>query len=69
MTGFTRHQLELGNKQPVHKFKLCAKCDEQKPPEGGIDMSPTRWHCSTCWTLRAIVRNLPNVKTKAARTN
>ena len=46
MNGFTRHQLEIGSKQPIHKYKLCNKCEEMRPPEGGIELSPTRWSCS-----------------------
>jgi len=65
MNGFTKHQLEIGNKQPVHRFKLCDKCEEQRPPEGGIDMSSTRWYCCTCWAHRVTSRNL-NAKTKTA---
>lgn len=68
MTGFVRHQLEIGSKQPVHKYKLCNKCEEQKPPEGGISMSPTKWHCASCWANRVTVRNLNSAKTKTTRT-
>ena len=67
MSGFRRQQLDIGGKQPVHKLKLCNKCEELKPPEGGIELSTSRWHCSTCWINRVTVRNLPNVKTKTAR--
>jgi hypothetical protein len=54
MTHPTRHVLP-GNpvKQPAHRFKTCAKCKENKPPEGGIEMGPERWYCGACWTLRA----------------
>jgi hypothetical protein len=40
----------------VHRFKLCAKCNESKPPEGGIEVSPTRWMCVACWTVKATRR-------------
>jgi hypothetical protein len=66
MNGFTRHQLEIGSKQPIHKYKLCNKCEEMRPPEGGIELSPTRWSCSSCWANRVTSRNL-NAKTKAKR--
>ena len=36
----------------THQFKLCAKCEEKKPPEGGIDMSPAKWICASCWVIR-----------------
>ena len=42
--------------QPVHRFKLCSKCEREKPPEGGIEMSPTRWICAACWTRKATRR-------------
>jgi hypothetical protein len=57
--SFVTKQLLLnhGNPpQPVHRFKLCAKCEQSKPPEGGIDMNPTRWICATCWTRQATRR-------------
>lgn len=39
---------------PAHKFKHCQKCDKPRPPEGGIEMSATRWICATCWARRAL---------------
>lgn len=39
---------------PQHKFKHCSKCDQPRAPEGGIEMSPTRWICASCWTLKAV---------------
>ena len=57
MNGFVRQQLDLGNQQlNLHKFKQCNKCEEVKPPEGGIQMSPNKWYCAACWTLRATRR-------------
>lgn len=38
------------NNRPL---KTCAKCNEQRVPEGGIDMGPTRWVCARCWIYRA----------------
>lgn len=39
--------------QPAHTFKLCNKCDEMRPPEGGIELRPGKWHCAKCWATRA----------------
>lgn len=39
--------------QPLHKFRQCSKCNTDRPPEGGVQMNPTRWVCANCWTLRA----------------
>ena len=61
MSGFVKRQLVIGSKQPLHKYKLCNKCEETKPPEGGIQMSPNRWYCAHCWTRRATIRNLNGV--------
>ncbi|CAB4195439.1 hypothetical protein UFOVP1298_19 [uncultured Caudovirales phage] len=36
-----------------NKFQLCNKCLKEKPPEGGVEMSPTKWICARCWTIRA----------------
>ena len=53
MNGFVKQQLDLGGQQPnMHKFKQCAKCEENKPPEGGIQMSPNKWYCANCWAIR-----------------
>lgn len=38
--------------QPAHKFKFCVRCNESKPPEGGIELSRERWYCAKCWTLK-----------------
>lgn len=40
----------------AQRLKLCAQCEEKKPPEGGIDMKPTRWICAACWTRKATRR-------------
>lgn len=58
MSGFVKQQLDIGSKQPLHQHKLCNKCESMKPPEGGIQMSPNKWHCARCWTKRVTVRNL-----------
>ena len=57
MNGFVKQQLDLGG-QPANmqKFKQCDKCDESKPPEGGIQMSPSKWYCARCWANRATRR-------------
>lgn len=33
----------------AHQFKLCQTCEQQRAPEGGIQLSPKRWVCATCW--------------------
>ena len=59
MSGFVKRQLDMGgSRQPVHQYKLCNKCEEVKPPEGGIQMSPNRWHCALCWTKRVTIDKL-----------
>lgn len=64
MNGFKRNNLDIGSTQPVHKYKMCNKCEEMKPPEGGVEMSPTRWACGGCWSARISLRNLLNAKTQ-----
>lgn len=34
------------------KFKNCFKCEEKKPPEGGIEMGQ-KWMCANCWIIKA----------------
>jgi len=47
----------LTSENRMHKFKFCAKCQTEKPPEGGIDMG-SKWHCQTCWNRRVTTKNL-----------
>lgn len=51
------HALQLGRANPSHQFKFCAKCQQDKPPEGGIDMG-AKWHCQACWNRRSTSNNL-----------
>ena len=37
--------------RPMHPFKLCNKCEEKKPPEGGIELG-AKWICHPCWINR-----------------
>tara|TARA_B110000503_G_scaffold98029_1_gene146971 strand:+ start:787 stop:942 length:156 start_codon:yes stop_codon:yes gene_type:complete len=37
------------DKKTAHKLKLCTKCKKDKPPEGGVEMSQTKWICQACW--------------------
>jgi hypothetical protein len=66
MNGFVRQQLAIGSKQPFHRYKECSQCNEMKPPEGGIQMSQTKWHCVVCWANRVTRRNLKNAKAETA---
>ena len=34
---------------PTHQFRMCQACDQSRPPEGGIQLSRTRWVCASCW--------------------
>ena len=56
MNGFVARQITLGSKQPTHQLKHCDRCEEKRPPEGGIQMSQSKWHCAACWTKRATKR-------------
>jgi hypothetical protein len=61
MIGFVAQKISYGGSQPLHKFKTCSKCEIDKPPEGGVQMTREKWVCVYCWTLRAT----RNAKTKA----
>ena len=61
MIGFVAQKISYGGSQPLHKFKTCSKCEIDKPPEGGVQMTKEKWVCVYCWTLRAT----RNAKTKA----
>jgi hypothetical protein len=62
MNGFYKQQLTLNSEQPVHKYKQCGKCSEMRAPEGGVEMSPTKWVCAACWIGRTTKKNLRNMK-------
>jgi hypothetical protein len=46
----------------AHKLRLCNKCEEMRPPEGGVQMSAARWICASCWTNRETGRNLKQAR-------
>jgi len=56
--SFIKHQITLNGNQKyrTHPPKFCNKCNEQRLPEGGIEMGPGRWVCATCWAKRAMKR-------------
>lgn len=43
-----------GRIPPAHKFKHCDGCDKDRAPEGGIELSPGKWRCYSCWTRRTV---------------
>jgi hypothetical protein len=56
--SFVKNPLQLPNSYSqdriaVHKFKHCGKCNEDRPPEGGVQMSRDKWYCVKCWTVRS----------------
>jgi formylmethanofuran dehydrogenase subunit E len=63
-SNFVNNHLSIGSEQPVHKSRLCNKCEEMRLPEGGVQMNPSRWICASCWTNRVTGRNLKQVKKK-----
>jgi len=30
-------------------LRVCSKCNTTKVPEGGVEMSATRWYCIACY--------------------
>jgi hypothetical protein len=51
--SFTKHQLKLpGSAKTAKNYKHCATCKKDQPPEGGVEMSPTRFVCVVCWNRR-----------------
>jgi hypothetical protein len=52
----------------------CSKCGQSRSAHGGVQVSPTRWHCAACWrgTL-ATTRNqggaINNNQAAALQTN
>jgi hypothetical protein len=43
------HDISLpGSTKSDTPTQACSSCEKDKPPEGGIQMSATRWHCASC---------------------
>ena len=40
----------MNSAQPL---RMCSKCGQMRIPEDGIQASPTRWVCGSCWRQRA----------------
>jgi hypothetical protein len=46
----TPHDIVLpGSTKSSEPFKECSKCGVRKDPKGGIEMTPGKWRCATCW--------------------
>ncbi len=44
-------------KVSVH-YRFCSgKCQDERPTEGGIELSPGRWRCGACWMEMARKRS------------
>ena len=57
-SNFVNNHVRLNGNVHGHKLRLCNKCEEMKPPEGGVQMSAARWICASCWTNRVTSQNL-----------
>jgi len=57
-SNFVNNHIRLNGNMHGHKLRLCNKCEEKKPPEGGVQMSASRWICASCWTNRVTSQNL-----------
>lgn len=57
-SNFVNNHIRLNGNCHGHKLQLCNKCAREKPPEGGVEMSATRWICASCWTNRITSQNL-----------
>ena len=44
------HMLD-GSRKSEGAMRECSKCGELRDPHGGIEMSPGKWRCATCWRL------------------
>ena len=61
-SNFVNNHIRLNGNNHAHKLQLCSKCNQMKPPEGGVEMSATKWVCASCWTDRVTGRNLKQVR-------
>ena len=56
--NFVNNPVRLNVNVHGHKLQICNKCGLKKPPEGGVEMSATKWICASCWTNRVTSQNL-----------
>lgn len=45
-------------------FKMCSKCSQLREPIDGIQASPTRWICGSCWRQRVTAKQQPKKRSK-----
>ena len=57
-SNFVNNHVRLNGNMYAHKMQMCSRCLREKPPEGGVEMSATRWICASCWTDRETGRQL-----------
>ena len=57
-SNFVNNHIRLNGNVHGHKLQLCNKCEEMRLPEGGVQMSASRWICASCWTNRETGRQL-----------
>jgi len=32
------------------QYRFCTgKCQDARPPEGGVELTPGKWRCGACW--------------------
>jgi formylmethanofuran dehydrogenase subunit E len=56
-SNFVSNHIRLNGNVHGHKLQLCNKCEEMRLPEGGVQMSASRWICASCWTNRVTSQN------------
>jgi hypothetical protein len=61
-SNFVNNHVRLNGNCYAHKLQMCGKCLKEKPPEGGVEMSATRWICASCWTDRETGRHLKQAR-------
>jgi hypothetical protein len=61
-SNFVNNPVRLNGNCHGNKLQKCNTCLVEKPPEGGVEMSATRWLCASCWTDRITGRNLKQVR-------
>lgn len=39
---------------PTGRVRMCARCDVDKPVDGGCEVAPRVWNCFDCWRQRRL---------------
>lgn len=49
MTTHRTHVVLAGSNKSGGLLQTCCRCMAEKPPEGGVNVTTSKWYCFHCW--------------------